>query len=319
MKDPLFYQIPDKFKVYLVPHRYQVGIDDSKMEIIELTRFVEIANAKTLQSAAANLHTTPGALSKSLKKLESSLGILLFDRVGKQLFLNENGKRLLPEALKILDLKDNVKAMLTPTTPVFNCRVSAPAILQYRWVGSIGAKACDIQIEYETDFELTALEKVKRGLVDIALTTQLIRSRLNEDLEMVTIGELTLKLAVGKTHPLAGKHSVTSAELANYPFAVPNTSPFCGELRGFSCDGWPHSNLKREIKWIVNDYAALCELVKCGLAVAFLPDYMIEAWQLTQLEVDSNLKNDTEQVCLIYRQHAPAWIKALAEEVKLIS
>ncbi|KNC66591.1 LysR family transcriptional regulator [Pseudoalteromonas ardens] len=289
------------------------------MEILELIRFVEIANAKTLQSAATNLHTTPGALSKSLKKLESSLGILLFDRVGKQLVLNENGKRLLPEAIKILDIKNNVKAMLTPTSPVFNCRISAPAILQYRWIGIIGATARDIQIEYETDFELTALEKVKKGVVDIALTTQLIQPHLNEDLEMVTIGELTLNLAVGKTHPLAGKRSVTSAELVNYPFAVPNTSPFCGELRGLSCDGWSNSSLKREAKWIVNDYAALCELVKYGLAVAYLPDYMIEAWQLIQLEVASNLNNDTEQVCLIYRQHAPAWIKALAEEVKPFS
>ncbi|TMP30158.1 hypothetical protein CWB99_03160 [Pseudoalteromonas rubra] len=289
------------------------------MEIIELKRFVAIANTQNLQLAAVELNTTPGALSKSLKKLESSLGVLLFDRVGKQLVLNENGTGLLPEAIKILDIARNVQTELAPTNSVFTCRISAPAILQYRWIGLFGATSCGIRIEYETDFEMEALNKVKQGLVDVALATSLVRPHLNEDLEAMPIGALTLDLAVGKTHPLACKYSVTPLELSSYPFAVPNTSPFCGEFRGSSCDGWYDDTMNRQIKWIVNDYAALCELVKNGLAVAYLPDYMISAWQLHKLTLQCDKKSHTEQVCAIYRRNAPSWIKSLVEEMRLDS
>ncbi|MCO7187798.1 LysR family transcriptional regulator [Pseudoalteromonas sp. XMcav2-N] len=269
--------------------------------------------------AAIDLNTTPSALSKSLKKLESSLGVLLFDRVGKQLVLNKNGARLLPEAIKILDITRSTQIALAPTNTVFTCRVSAPAILQYRWISLFGAAASGILIEYESDFEMEALNKVKQGLVDVALTTSLVRPHLNEELEAMPIGELTLELAVGKTHPLACKHSVTPLELSSYPFAVPNTSPFCGEFRGSSCDGWYDDTMNRQIKWIVNDYAALCELVKNGLAIAYLPDYMLSAWQLRKLTRQCDKKNHTEQVFAIYRRNVPSWIKSLVEEIHLDS
>lgn len=143
------------------------------MEITELKRFVAIANTQNLQLAAVELNTTPGALSKSLKKLELSLGVELFDRVGKQLVLNENGAGLLPDAIKILDITRSAKEALEPAGSVFTCRVSAPAILQYRWIGLFGTTASGALFEYQSDFEMEALNKVKQGLVDVALTTNL--------------------------------------------------------------------------------------------------------------------------------------------------
>ncbi|MCF2909409.1 LysR family transcriptional regulator [Pseudoalteromonas sp. DL2-H2.2] len=283
------------------------------MEIVELNRFVAIANAQTLQSAAVKLHTTPGALSKSLKKLESSLGVLLFDRIGKQLVLNENGMRLLPEAIKILDLTQNIKSLLAPQQPMFCCRISAPAILQYRWVALIGQQASGIQMSYETDFEVAALDKLKRAQVDVALTTSLVKPYLTDDLEVNSLGQLRLELAVGATHPLAHKVDVTHEDLASFPFAVPEVSPFCGEVRGIGCDGWPTTHFHREVKWVLNDYAALCELVRCGKAIAYLPDYMISAWQLEKLPVVDDASNNAEQLCLIHRRSAPVWIKELVK------
>ncbi|WP_125717521.1 LysR family transcriptional regulator [Pseudoalteromonas rubra] len=283
------------------------------MEIVELNRFIAIANARTLQSAAIKLHTTPGALSKSLKKLESSLGVLLFDRIGKQLVLNENGARLLPEAIKILDLTRNIESILGPEQNTFCCRISAPAILQYQWVTLIGSHASGIQMNYETDFEVAALDKLKRGLVDVALTTHLVKPYLTDDLEVHSLGQLTLELAVGDTHPLANKENLTHEDLARFPFAVPEASPFCGEVRGIGCDSWLSANLNREVKWVLNDYAALCELVRCGAAIAYLPDYMISAWQLTKLSVAYDPRHNTEQLCLILRRSAPVWIKELVK------
>ncbi|MFT4929357.1 MAG: hypothetical protein ACI8WB_005488 [Phenylobacterium sp.] len=47
------------------------------MEIADLGKFLTIARFENLQKAANELDISPSALSKSLKRLETSLGLLL--------------------------------------------------------------------------------------------------------------------------------------------------------------------------------------------------------------------------------------------------
>jgi DNA-binding transcriptional LysR family regulator len=70
-------------------------------------RQLEIFRAIALRgSTTAAAHSVPlsqSATSAALNELEGNLGVRLFDRVGKRLLLNDNGRVLLPAALAILD------------------------------------------------------------------------------------------------------------------------------------------------------------------------------------------------------------------------
>ena len=74
------------------------------MQIYPMLYFKKIADTGNLTKAAGELHMTPSALSGSLKRLEGSLGVNLFDRTGRKMVLNEYGKTYLQYAERILAL-----------------------------------------------------------------------------------------------------------------------------------------------------------------------------------------------------------------------
>lgn len=75
-----------------------------RIRLRELEVFVAICEQSSVTGAAQALAMTQSAASQSLAALESALGVALFDRVGRRLVVNENGRLLLPRARAMLDL-----------------------------------------------------------------------------------------------------------------------------------------------------------------------------------------------------------------------
>ncbi len=78
------------------------------MDILHLTLrqlqiFAGVARAGSTVAASEALALSQSATSAALKELERLLDRQLFDRAGKRLLLNENGRALLPRALALLD------------------------------------------------------------------------------------------------------------------------------------------------------------------------------------------------------------------------
>lgn len=67
-----------------------------------LKYLVELEKNRTLSEAAQNLFLTQSALSRSMQKLESVIGVELFTRKKNFIALNENGKLLAKYASEIL-------------------------------------------------------------------------------------------------------------------------------------------------------------------------------------------------------------------------
>lgn len=64
------------------------------IDLNKLAVFIEVAAAGGISSAAARLRLTPSAVSQSVKSLEESLDVRLFDRVGKRFVLTKAGSEL---------------------------------------------------------------------------------------------------------------------------------------------------------------------------------------------------------------------------------
>lgn len=69
----------------------------------QLQIFTAIALTGSTAAAANSIALSQSATSAALKELESLLNVQLFDRVGKRLVLNDNGRLLLPQARQMLD------------------------------------------------------------------------------------------------------------------------------------------------------------------------------------------------------------------------
>jgi DNA-binding transcriptional LysR family regulator len=74
-----------------------------KITLKQLQVFVNTAKAESISAGAEKCFISQAAASMSLSQLENMLDTTLFDRVGKRMKLNTNGKNLLTKAIKILD------------------------------------------------------------------------------------------------------------------------------------------------------------------------------------------------------------------------
>lgn len=81
-----------------------------RLTLRQLQIFVAIADAGSTAAAAVQVALSQSAASGALTELESVLSIQLFDRVGKRLVLNDDGRALLPEARIVLETVRGIEA-----------------------------------------------------------------------------------------------------------------------------------------------------------------------------------------------------------------
>lgn len=92
----------------------------------QLEIFSAIARSSSTTAAALQMSLSQSATSAALNELERALATPLFDRVGKRLQLNDNGRALLPTALAVLDGARHIESSFAaPDQPPSDLRLFA--------------------------------------------------------------------------------------------------------------------------------------------------------------------------------------------------
>ena len=282
------------------------------LELSDLRLFVAATRHASLHAAAAELHLTPSALSKAIKRLEASLHATLFDRQGRVLVLNADGERLRMRALALLQLAEQTQAEFQGANFRVRCRLAGPALLH--WIHgpaiarNLAALQADSSVVMRAVYEDEALAQLLRGEADFALVTdEALRSTpARADLALHPLGPLTMRLVAGTGHPLAsrarkGVARVRASALAAHDFACPPRSMLCGLVRGLGSDGWRDERLPRRIRWWIDDLLVLLDMVRIGLALAYLPEFALRDERLVHVAVSDLPFECTEQAWLAWR------------------
>ena len=78
----------------------------------QLEVFLAVAQAGNLTRAAGQLNMSQSAASSALKDFENQFDVLLFDRIGKRLQLNEQGRQLRPKAEALMAMAEDLEQSL---------------------------------------------------------------------------------------------------------------------------------------------------------------------------------------------------------------
>jgi DNA-binding transcriptional LysR family regulator len=78
-------------------------MDSFHLTLRQLQIFCSVAEHGSTTAAATAVALSQSATSAAINELERMLGLELFDRFGKRLLLNDNGRSLLPQARVVLD------------------------------------------------------------------------------------------------------------------------------------------------------------------------------------------------------------------------
>ena len=73
------------------------------MELTPLKYFVKLADVLSFTEASKELFITQSTLSLSIKQLEEELGVTLFDRIGKKIYLTDAGRDFLDCSRKAIE------------------------------------------------------------------------------------------------------------------------------------------------------------------------------------------------------------------------
>ncbi len=81
-----------------------------RLTLRQLLIFTAVADTGSTTAAGQRVALSQSATSGALNELERLLGAQLFDRIGKRLLLNDNGRALLPQARAVLDGAQDIES-----------------------------------------------------------------------------------------------------------------------------------------------------------------------------------------------------------------
>ncbi len=313
------------------------------MDLADLRTFLVVAQHANLHRAALELHQSPSALSKAIRRIENLLRTPLFDRIGKRVALNPQGVLLRERAVELIALADRVRADFRGDAGSVHCRIAGPAILQWRFGAQLSAlltaRYPAAGVSFSVQYEDAALAAVARAEADFALISgTAMATSLPVGLDAMLLGSTSMQLAAGPTHPLARqvtgpnasvKASRSSkalrpdtgllmAQILPYGFACPTRALFSGLERGARSDGWRDDQLPRRVQWWVDDLQLLVALVRAGQALAYLPAFAIAEAGLIRLPLIDCPYQCTDQIWLAWRSHgASGWQHQLLDALRM--
>ncbi len=302
------------------------------MDIDDLRSFLVVARDPNIRNAALELHVSPSALSKAIRRLETSLNTPLFERSGKRLRLNDHGAQLRERAVQLVALAELTQSEFRGERQQIHCRIAGPAVLQWRFgpmfAQSLLADFPGSGVAFDVQFEDAALASVNRGLADFALTTSAaVTASLPAGLEALELGSITMQLAAGLSHPLlqdavppsarSDYYAALTAQVLEHEFACPDRSLFCGVARGARSDGWRDDKLPRKVRYWVEDMQLLTALVRSGKALAYLPDFALQTPGLQRVKVSDCPYECVEQCWLVWKPLAASgWQNQLIASIR---
>ncbi len=257
------------------------------MELRHLRYFVAVAQEENVTRAALRLHVSQPALSRQIRDLEDDVGALLFERSAKAVRLTDAGRALLGEAQAVLRRADEAVAKVRAVAaghgeelhigyaPMPTVRLLPPAVRAFRqrWAG-VRLKLHDLSPE-------EMLGGLHAGKLQLAFLVRPTRAMLR-GLAFEEFGRDTLRMAVGRNHPLAKLRSITTARLRREALVTysrkdyPEYHVYLAELFG----GAKHPPRILEEH---DDGVGLVTALETGSGVAVLP-------QSLQLTTGSRLK-----------------------------
>ena len=288
------------------------------MDIEDLRKFLAITESNNLQIASSKLNITAGALSKSIKRLEIKLNCQLFDRLGRNIFLNRNGEKFIQYALNLVHESDQAISEFVGNNRIQNINISGPAVLMQHWLPLIINQLNEPLYKFNiiVDWEGNSVSSLSTNKAHLALVTDRAESTNESEFTSFNLGTTQFKVVASKNHPIYFNYDqskgITSNDLSKFAFACPTVSPFCGIKRGIGSDGWNDLTVPRTIKYHCNDFSVLTSLVQQGHALAYMPDFVASDNNFEVININDCHLTCNEKIIILYKpSQATGWLNNL--------
>lgn len=259
------------------------------MELNQLETFLAVAEERSFSRAAQRLHRTQPAVSQVIRKLEESVGEVLFDRATRDGSLTAAGVLLRDYALRLLALRREAASALGELRSLERGRLQLAAN------------------EYTCMYLLPAVDAFRRQYPHISVTVhRMLASRIPDELSLRTfeLGVISfrpdpaqfrtiavyadsLAFIVSPKHPLASERRVSISDLGKEVFIAHNVA---SPLRRKVIETFQRYRTPLNMEIELPTIEAIKRFVAMGNGVALVPHLSVarelETGDLVRIPVD---------------------------------
>jgi DNA-binding transcriptional LysR family regulator len=245
------------------------------MKLEQLIMFQSVAELGSLSKASTRLNKTQPAISQSIKQLETTLRVTLFNRSAYRLTLTDEGKVLYQQTLRVLDEANSLRNIASNIASGNETSITLTTEATYNLKGIVPLLATvqkqfpDTQFILKQEYLTGALEALLQQNATFCLSplTPDLLQNSQIDRHMLNSGQL-----VNVASPqLIARHPglYASTELINeYQIVVQDSG------RGSLNKSWGVQDGQR--CWYASDFATKKMLIESGMGWGKLPGHHIE-------------------------------------------
>jgi DNA-binding transcriptional LysR family regulator len=232
-----------------------------------LPAFLEVAERGSVARAAAALHLTPAAVSRTLRLLEDELGQPLFARVGRTLALNGAGAAL-RDAVRAASLAvDRGLSEVSGDPFAGPVRVASLGVLTEELVvpalAALKLAHAALTPEHVNVGAGEASMLLARGQLDLAFYYE---DPTVDGIVVDRLGDLGASVYCGRGHPLWSVAKPAKKDVVAHAFSVPQLGD-----TGRVLDGWP-ADWPRQVGMRITTLRSNLEVCRSGALLTVLPD-----------------------------------------------
>lgn len=242
------------------------------MEFRQLRTFLAIAETRSFTRAAERVHLTQAAVSAQIKALEEEVGVLLFSRVNRKVFLTEAGELLEGRARTLIAGHDETLLALREQVDTDKGRLR---------IGTASTMASNEQLPLilaELKRAYPRSQLIVRRATSTDIVTQILHGELDAGLVSLPVEAADIRAEVLKRdrlvaivqpeHPLAHQRSIAPAQLASEPLILGEQG---GNTRRLIDLFLEKSGVHPEVIMELGSMISIKRMVQHGLGVSIVP------------------------------------------------
>ena len=272
------------------------------MNLLHMKYAVEIAETNSINKAADKLYVGQSALSRAIKELEASLGVTLFERSAKGMFLTADGEIFIRHAKNVLAQIDEIEDMFSGgTISKKHFSVSVPRASYIAEAFAEFSKVIDKDMQAEILYKETNSMRAVKNILQEDYKLGIIRYAENYDkyyktmmdekgLDYELITEFRHVLIMSFESPLAKKEKIAYGDLVDL-VEISNPDPYVPSLPLAEVRKEELSEISSRRIFVferASQFELLSENPETYMWVSPVPKKTLERFDLVQRKCDEN-------------------------------
>lgn len=248
----------------------------SSLTFKQIEAFYWAANLGSFGIAALRLHVTQSSLSKRIFELERMVNTALFDHTTKPAKLTDSGRRLLPIAGQMLELKEKFQGeSLASGSLVGICRFGVSELVSLTWLADftrlVNQEHPLLILEPYVDLARNLERKVHRGELDFAIAPG---PGQGSQVKGSVVGRVDFTWAAAPGR-IRRKTVLRKRDLEHYPIiTMTEGSGLTRAIELWSTE----QGITMQRKLGCNSLMAIVALVLSDTGISFLPNQFLRPW-----------------------------------------